>query len=94
MPACAFNFDQSINFFMTLIKGAFENIVEKGENAGNQHFLLLAIMFPTLYKTEIIKFATYSFLSSVGFNLDLIFSLSSSQGSYSWYYSHKTVNQD
>ena len=29
----------------TLIKKAFKNIVEKGENAGNQHFLLFPQCF-------------------------------------------------
>ena len=31
---------------MTLFKKAFENILEKGENAGNQHFLLFPKYFP------------------------------------------------
>ena len=37
---------------------AFENIVGKGENAGNQHFLIFPTMFSTLSMTEIIIFAT------------------------------------
>ena len=35
----------TIPTIMTLKKKAFENIVEKGENAGNQHFLLLPQCF-------------------------------------------------
>ena len=35
---------------MTLRKGSFENIVGKGENAGNQYFLLLPTMLSTLPK--------------------------------------------
>ena len=34
-----------------LEKKAFENIVGKGENAGNQHFLLFPTMFSTLPNT-------------------------------------------
>ena len=36
---------------MTLKKKAFENTVVKGENAGNQHFLLLPKCF-LLYQRE------------------------------------------
>ena len=48
LSANAFNLDQSkILMFgkelMTLRKIAFENIIGKGENAGNQHFLLFPL---------------------------------------------------
>ena len=36
---------------MTVRKTTFENNGGKGENAGNQHFLLLPTMFSTLFKT-------------------------------------------
>ena len=35
----------------TLEKKAFENLAGKGENAGNQHFLLFSKMFSTFPKT-------------------------------------------
>ena len=38
-----------------LKKKAFENIVGKGENAGNQHFLLFPTTFSTLSKREIMS---------------------------------------
>ena len=38
---------------MALRGKAFENIVVKGENAGNQHFLLFSAMFSTQSKTKI-----------------------------------------
>ena len=34
----------------TVRKGAFENIVGKGENAGNQHFLLFQLCFLSFSK--------------------------------------------
>ena len=41
---------------MTLAKKPFENIVGKGENAGNQHFLLFPQCFlPILYRISIFK---------------------------------------
>ena len=39
-------FTTQSRLLMTLKKKAFENIVGKGENAGNQHFL----PFPTFFK--------------------------------------------
>ena len=36
----------------TLFKKLLENIEEKGENAGNQHFLLFPTMFSTHPKTN------------------------------------------
>ena len=35
---------------MTLRKEAFENILEKGENAGNKHFLLFTNCFSSFQK--------------------------------------------
>ena len=43
----------------TLRKEAFENILGKGENAGNQHFLLFPEMFSTIPKTN------FNFLSCI-----------------------------
>ena len=45
---------------MTLKKKPFGNIVGKGENAGNQHFL--KTFFLTLSKTEIMLKATLKFV--------------------------------
>ena len=51
---------ESLNFYLsptqsrllkTLSKKPFENIVEKGENAGNQHFLLFSQCFLPIPKT-------------------------------------------
>ena len=38
-------FTEQYHVFMTLRQAGFENIVEKVENAGNQHFLLFAQCF-------------------------------------------------
>ena len=47
----------------------FENIVGKGENAGNQHFLLFPqCLYP--FKTKFIFSAELSLLSANAFNLD------------------------
>ena len=46
---------------MALKKKPFENIVGKGENAGNQHFLLFPVFYPSQKK----------FQFSVKFNLSL-----------------------
>ena len=54
----------------TLRKKAFENIVGKGENAGNQHFLLCPTMFSTLSEREIIISAIFIMLSANAFNVD------------------------
>ena len=56
---------------MTMTKKCFENIVGKGENSGNQHFLLFPQCF--LYPSQ----NTYNFNFSVMFILlsDNIFSL-------------------
>ena len=52
---------------MTLKQTAFENIVGKGENAGNQHFLT---MFPTLPKPNFSFSFTIILLSANALNLD------------------------
>ena len=46
-------FPTQCRLFMTLEKKPFENIVGKGENAGNQHFLLFPTMFSTLPNTNL-----------------------------------------
>ena len=48
----------------TLNKKPFENIVEKGENAGNQHFFLFPQCFPVLSKNPEIITGTTFILSS------------------------------
>ena len=48
----------------------FENIVGKGENAGNQHFLLFSQYFLLLSKSEIIILTTFDLSSAKAFNLD------------------------
>ena len=42
---------------MTLKKEAFENIVGKGENAGNQHFLVFPQCFVPVY--QINEYSTF-----------------------------------
>ena len=49
---------------MALRKIPFENIVGKGENDGNQHFLIFPTVSCTLSKKEIINLETFN-LSSV-----------------------------
>ena len=56
------------NIGETLEKKALENTVGKGENAGNQHFLLFPQCF-LLYQREILMLATFNFLSANAFNL-------------------------
>ena len=55
--------------FQTLKKKAFKIIVEKGENACNQHFLLFLQCFQSLLKTEIIIIGTFNLLSANVLNL-------------------------
>ena len=50
------------NIITSLKKKALENIVGKGENAGNQHFLLFPHCFLTYFKTEFIILTTFIFL--------------------------------
>ena len=49
---------------MTLGKKPFENIVGKGENAGNQHFLIFPQCFLSLKKKKNLKFWVTLILSS------------------------------
>ena len=48
----------------------FENIVGKGENAGNQHFLLFLQCFPPFLKEILIFSVIFILLSANTFNLD------------------------
>ena len=58
------------NFNDPLTRRTFENIVgEKGENAGNQYFLLFHSIFSNLSKREICILATLNFSSANAFNL-------------------------
>ena len=54
---------------MSRKKKAFENTVEKVENAGNQHFLLLPQCFSLYKKREITILTTLNLLSANAFNL-------------------------
>ena len=56
--------------FNDLKKKSFENIVGKGENAGNQHFSPFPTMFSTHSKTNFSLSATFILLSSNAFNLN------------------------
>ena len=53
-------------------KKAFENLVGKGENAGNQHFLLFPKMFTSLQKANLDFFFLFTFIlsSANALNLD------------------------
>ena len=57
------------DFLRHLIKKNFENIEGKGENAGNQHFLLFPQCFPTQSKTEISILPTSNLMSANALNL-------------------------
>ena len=48
----------------------FKNIVGKGKNAGNQHFLLFPTLFPTLPQTIFNFPVTFILSSASAFNLD------------------------
>ena len=52
------------------MKRAFENIVGRGENAGNRHFLLFPQCFLLFQNTEIIICVTFILLYANAFNLD------------------------
>ena len=54
---------------MTLRKTPLENILRKGENAGNQQFLI-PTMFSTLPKTNFNFLVTFNLSSANGFSLD------------------------
>ena len=53
---------------MTLKIKALENTVGKGENAGNQHFILFPV-FSTLSKRKIVILAMFNLLFANAFNL-------------------------
>ena len=55
---------------MTLTKKAFENIVGKGENADNQHFLLFPQCFLSVTKKKINFWIKIILSSANAFNLD------------------------
>ena len=55
---------------MTLL-GSFENIVRKGDNTGNHHFLLFSqCFFLTLSKTNFVFYVTIILMSENALNLD------------------------
>ena len=58
------------DFWWPWIKKPFENIVGKGENAGNQHFLLFPAMFSIHPKKTFFFDVTFILLSAYAFNLD------------------------
>ena len=55
---------------MTLKKKPFENIVGKGENAGNQHFLLFLQCFLPIPKTIFVFKLNFILSSANAFNLE------------------------
>ena len=57
----------------TLKKEPFENIVGKGENAGNQYFLLFPTMFSTIPKTNLNFFSNINFMLSKCFQIAPVF---------------------
>ena len=59
-----------LSVLKVLKKKALENIVGKGENAGNQHFLLFPLCFLLNQGGNCSVLATFSLLSAKAFNLD------------------------
>ena len=57
-------FSKQSTFLRAPQKKAFENIVGKGENAGNQHFLLFPTMFSSPSETEIITGKSFNLVKS------------------------------
>ena len=55
---------------MTPEEKPFENIVRKGDNADNQHFLLFPTMFSTLHKTNFEFSVTFILLCAHACKLD------------------------
>ena len=53
----------------TLGEQLFENIVETGDDAGKQYFLLLPTMFSTLSKKEITTLSKFNLLYANSLNL-------------------------
>ena len=74
-----FSFTTQSQLLMTLRKMPFENIVGKGENAGNQHFLLFT-MFSTLSRTKMTVVATLDLSSAIHLNFVYSQNLSSGKG--------------
>ena len=66
--SCSLTLYHTIPTFNDPKKKTLENTVGKGENAGNQHFLLFPL-FSTLSEREIIILATFNLLSVNAFNL-------------------------
>ena len=60
----------TLNHTITTLTTPFEKIVGKGENAGNQHFLLFPQCFLTLPKTNFNFSVTFILPSANAFNLD------------------------
>ena len=60
----------TIPLVTALKKRPFENIVGKGENAGNQHFLLFPQFFHPSQKEFLCFLVTFKLLSANAFNLD------------------------
>ena len=54
---------------ITLMKKALENTVGKGENAGNQHFLLFLLCFLLNQREKLSFLATFNLLYASAFNL-------------------------
>ena len=59
-----------LSSLMTMYKKPFENILGKGENAGNQHFLLFPPCFLPFPKTNFNFSFTFILLSANALNLD------------------------
>ena len=56
-----FSFSIQLRLLTTLNMKPFENIVVKGENAGNQHFLLFPLCFlPILKRISVLKLYLYT----------------------------------
>ena len=63
-------FTTQSQLFTPLEKKAFENIEGKGENAGNQHFLLFPTMFSTLPNRNFCYLVRIILSSANALNLD------------------------
>ena len=64
------HFTKQSRLLTTLKRKALENTMGKGENAGNQHFLLFPTVFSTLSKREIIILIIFNMSSAKAFNFD------------------------
>ena len=80
--SCLLTHSHTMTPFACLGKKPFQNTVGKGENAGNQHFLLLPQCF-LLYQRQKLSFMLHCSLSSANaFNLDNVNFLSSLEWVY------------